>query len=430
MNFPTFSKILLLLLLLLLPVVFALGADPADAQRRTAKKEEEKKEALFPNATREEPGLRAHQRFQKDLTRMYEAAQKEDFARTLELADSVIAHPKAGPYERAISQQNAAFVLMEQERYDEAAQRLEAALGENALNNDTHYQLMAQLAQIRAQEDQYEAALPWIERLLEETRSERADFRMLKANVLFRLDRFQEAADATRAVIESSDDPQSSWINLLMACYFELEQPLEAAKIAEAQLAKNPQDKQMLLNLASIYVEAERYEDAAAALAKARAAGLLTEERDYRQLYRLYLNIDGREADAVAVINEGLEKGVLQPNLEVYNILGQAYYFSEKINEAIAAWTEADKFATDGEVALNLARVNYNEERYAEALAAARRAIEKGVRRPGDAWIVIGNTEYFGNNNRSAGVAAYREAAKFPETKEQAESWLRQSRNM
>lgn len=427
MNFPALTK---LLLLLLVPAVLAFGADPADAQRRNKKQQEEKQEAMFPNATREEPGLRAHQRFAKDLTRMYEASQEGDHARVLELADKVIAHAKAGPYERAVSQQNAAFVLMEQDRYEEAAQRIELAIGENALNNDTHYQLMLQLAQIRMQDERYEEALPWLERLMEETRSDRADFRMLKANALFRLDRFQEAADTARAVIEATAEPDPNWVNLLMACYFEMEQPLEAAKIAEAQLAKNPSNKQMLMNLASIYVDAERYDDAAATLAKARSLGLLTDDRDYRQLYRLYLNIDGREADAVEVINEGLEKGILQPGHEVYTILGQAYYFSDKISEAITAWTEADKFAEDGEVALNLARVLYNEERYPAAIEAAKRALDKGVKRPGEAWIVIGNAEYFGNDSRSAGIAAYREAAKYPETKEQAETWLRQSRNM
>lgn len=416
------------LLLLLIPAVLLFSADPADAQRRP--KAEEKKEAMFPNATREEPGMRAHQRFQKDMQRMYDAAQEEKYDLALELADKVINNPKAGRYERAVSHQNSAFVLMEQNLDPEAAERLEKAIAEDALNNDTHYQLMAQLAQIKMQEEDLEASLKWIDRLMTETRSERNDYAMLKANILFQLNRFQESVDVIKMVMARSTDHQPSWSQLLMAAYFEMEQPLEAAKIAEAQLERNPRDKQMLMNLASIYIEADRYDDAAGALARARSQGLLTEDRDYRQLYRLYLNIDGQEAAAVDVIQEGLANKILEPNLEVYNILGQAYYFSDKINEAIEAWTQADSYAPDGEVALNLARTYYNEERYADAKAAARRAIDKGVKRPGDAWVIIGNSEYFGMDNRAGGIAAYREAAKYPETKEQAESWLRQSRNM
>lgn len=416
------------LLLLLVPAVLLFSADPADAQRRA--KAEEKKEALFPNATREDPGMRAHQRFQKDMQRMYDAAQDEKYELSLQLADKVIANPKAGRYERAVAHQNSAFALMEQERDSEAAERLEKAIAEDALSNDTHYQLMAQLAQIKMQEEDLQGSLTWIDRLITETRSERDDYAMLKANILFQLDRFPESVDVIKQVMARSKDPQPSWSQLLMAAYFEMEQPLEAAKIAEAQLELDPRNKQILMNLASIYIEADRYDAAAGALDRARSQGLLTEDRDYRQLYRLYLNIDGQEAAAVEVINEGLANKILEPNLEVYNILGQAYYFSDRINEAIAAWTQADSFAPDGEVALNLARTYYNEERYAEAKAAARRAIDKGVKRPGDAWVIIGNSEYFGMDNRAGGIAAYREAAKYPETKAQAETWLRQSRNM
>jgi tetratricopeptide (TPR) repeat protein len=416
------------LLLALLPLVLVLGADPADAQRR--KQAEPERAAMFPQATRAEPGLKANQRFQKDLQRMYDASQKEQYALVLELADKVINNERAGKYERAISHQNAAFALMEQERDMEALEHLKRAIAEDSLNNDTHFQLMIQVAQIYAQEDEYENSYTWISRIIDETRSDRADFQMLKANMLFRMDRFQEAADVIQALMARSEEVQPSWAQLLMASYFEMEQPLEAARVAEAQLQRTPNDKQLLLNLASIYIEADSYDKAAGALDRARSAGLLTEDRDYRQLYRLYLNIEGREQDSIAVINEGLEKGILNPNLEVYNILGQAYYFSDRINEAIEAWSKADALAEDGEVALNLARIYYNEDRPAEARDAAKRAISKGVRRPGDAWIIVGNAEFFGLNNRNAGIAAYREATKYPETKQQAENWLRQTRNM
>ena len=48
------------------------------------------------------------------------------------------------------------------------------------------------------------------------------------------------------------------------------------------------------------------------------------------------------------------------------------------------------------------------------------------MRSPGDAWIVIGRAE-FGLGNRAGLIAAYREAAKYPETKETAEAWLKKN---
>jgi tetratricopeptide (TPR) repeat protein len=157
-----------------------------------------------------------------------------------------------------------------------------------------------------------------------------------------------------------------------------------------------------------------------------RGKGLLTEERDYRQLYAMYLNSENKEAEAIAVINEGLTKGVLKETAEVYNALAQAYYFTDRYDEAIEAYTKAAPLGKDGEGALNLARVLSNEERFAESKAAAQDAIARGIKRPGDAWIIIARAE-FGLNNNPGMIAAYREAAKFPETKQQAQDWLKRA---
>src|SRR5690606_19765555 len=117
---------------------------------------------------------------------------------------------------------------------------------------------------------------------------------------------------------------------------------------------------------------------------------------------------------------------ILPPNTDTYIALGQAYYFTERINEAIDAYKKATQHATDGEAALNLARILTNEDRNAESKAAAQEALKKGVKRPGDAWMVIGRAE-FGLDNRAGLVAAYKEAAKYPESKQQAEEWLRKN---
>ena len=53
-----------------------------------------------------------------------------------------------------------------------------------------------------------------------------------------------------------------------------------------------------------------------------------------------------------------------------------------------------------------------------------REAIAKGVRRPGDAYIVLGGVE-LEMDNRDAAIAAYREAAKYPETENNARTWLK-----
>jgi tetratricopeptide (TPR) repeat protein len=418
MSFATFSKTLLVALLVAL-----IASGPALGQRG---KRDAKKEPMFPNATREEPKIKPSSRVAKQMQQMFKFNEEEAYDKAAEVADQIIEHKSAGPYELSMAYQVKGFALLDQDNYAEALPLLQKSLDAGGLTNDSHYQIMYQLGQMQLAEEQYDAALATLDRFMAETKSQKPEYLAMKGNALYRLERFDEAAAVLKQAIATSDKPQDGWSQLLMASYFDQDKPQEAAKIAEDLVAKNPGDKKMLMNLSSIYADADMYDKAIEVLERARAQGLLNEERDYRQLYAMYLNAEGKEKQGITIINEGLEKGILKPSAEIYIALGQAYYFSDQIKESIEAYRKSLPFAKDGEPALNLARVLTNEEDYAGAKAAAQEALKKGVKRPGDAWMVLGRAE-FGLGNTAGLKSAYREAAKFPETKDQASEWLRKN---
>ena len=105
--------------------------------------------------------------------------------------------------------------------------------------------------------------------------------------------------------------------------------------------------------------------------------------------------------------------------------MAQAHYFSDNIPAAIAAAQKAAPLATDGEPALFLAQILGQEDRNAEAKAAAQQALAKGLKTPGNAWMAIARAEYYSDNIAGA-QAAYREAAKDPSTKAEAQKALAQ----
>jgi tetratricopeptide (TPR) repeat protein len=418
MSFARFCQAAAVLLMLAL---FASGSALAARNKKEAKKD-----PMFPNATRVEPKIKPVAKLQKQMTKLYDLSQEDKYDEVIKVADELIGHKSAGNYEKAVAYQAKAFAFVDKDDYVSAMPLLRKALETGGLPNDTHFQLMYQLAQMHLAEEQYEEAVKTLDQFLAETKSAKPEHLAMRGNALYRLERYDEAAASLKQAIATSDKPQSSWSQLLMATYFDQDKPLEAAKIAEELAAKNPKDKAMLINLSAIYAQADQYDKAIEVLERARSQGLLTEERDYRQLYALYLNAEGQEAKGIEVINEGLQKGVLKPSSEVYIALGQAYYFTDKIKESIDAYRKALPFAKDGEPALNLARVLTNEEDYAGAKAAAQEAMKKGVKKPGEAWMVIGRAE-FGLNNKAGLIAAYKEAAKYPETQQQANDWLRKN---
>ncbi|HLM52854.1 MAG TPA: hypothetical protein VK325_04515, partial [Pseudoxanthomonas sp.] len=143
------------------------------------------------------------------------------------------------------------------------------------------------------------------------------------------------------------------------------------------------------MNLANVYLQADQYDKAVAVLERLRTSGQMTDERDYRQLYSSYANMDGKEREVIAVINEGLEKGILKPDQQTYLALAQSYYYSDQIQPAIEAWQKAAPLSQDGETYLNLAKVLWQENRIPEAKQAAKAALDKGLRKPEEARKIL-----------------------------------------
>ena len=344
---------------------------------------------LYPDATRQVPAAKASAKLSKQLRNLVELYDGDKPAEARALAAEIVANPGANPYERAFAAQLGAQAAYDMDDVAAAMAGLRQALQLDGLDNNGHYQAMYMLAQLQLQEEQYAEALVTLDRFLTETRSQKPDQLVLKGNALYRLKRYPEAAAVLKQAVAASPEPKSDWLQLLMGSYFEMKQPAEAAKIAEQLIRSNPNDKRLLMNLASIYMQADQTDKAAALLEKLRAGGLLTEDKDYRNLYALYLNVEGREKEAAAVINDGLQKGVLKPDFQAYQALAQAYYFSEQPGLAIDAYAKAAPLAPDGETYLNLAKALWQEGRLAEAKRAAQQALDKGIKKPADAKTIL-----------------------------------------
>ena len=123
-----------------------------------------------------------------------------------------------------------------------------------------------------------------------------------------------------------------------------------------------------------------------------------------------------------------MAKGVIKPTESVYSILGQSYYYNNDSKGAIDAWKKGANMSSKGDQNLLLAQVYGEESRYTESKSAAQQAISKGIENKGDAYLRIAEAESeLGLNNKTAMIAALREAAKYPESKTQAFKLLKEA---
>lgn len=360
------------------------------AERRASRQQQEasaqKTEVVneYPAATRKEPGLRASPRLGKQINKVSEAQQAGDLAATEEAAKVILDSDKANAYERAITLRLLADLLINEDNA-RAVDLLQQAIQLDGLGNNEHYGTMLAIAQIQLVEDDYAGSLATLDRLVSETRTEKADVQVMRGNALYRLERFDEAIAALEPVVKGNPDARPDWTQLLMASYADAGRPSEATALAEQVAAQVPGDKRAQLNLANIYLQADDQGKAIEVYERLRQAGELTEDRDYNNLSALYLNTEGGEAKAIAVLNEGLDKGVLKGDYRTYSSLAQAYYFTDQYAKAIEFYGKAAPLDDDGSTYLNLAKVLANEGRDAESKAAAQKALDKGLSNPEEA---------------------------------------------
>jgi uncharacterized protein HemY len=370
-------------------VVVADAVAQSRSSERRGNKGSAKAEVLFPEATRVEPKGKASSKMGSKLNKLFAAYNDSEYAETRTLADEILASPDANDYDKAVANQLASQGAYNLDDNAAAKQYLQQAIALNQLDNNGHYQAMLMLAQLQLQDDQFAEGLANLDKYFAESKSNKPEELIIKGQALYQSEKYAEAIPVLKAAIAASSEPKDNWNQLLMAAYSEAGQTGEAVKEAEALAAKNPADKKAQLNLASMYMQADQMDKAAAVMDKLRTAGQLTDEREYKQLYSIYANTDNKERDVIAVINEGISKGILKPDYQTYLALAQSYYYTEQVPQAIDAWKNAAPLSKDGETYLNLAKVLHSEGRIPEAKQAARDALAKGVKNPADANKII-----------------------------------------
>ncbi|HTA66060.1 MAG TPA: hypothetical protein VK753_11195 [Xanthomonadaceae bacterium] len=345
---------------------------------------------LFPNATRVDPGLTASDHMVKPLVQLTDLINYYGHdAEAIALGEKLAADSRATPYDLAH-----VFAALGQAHLDEhdgaaGVEYIRKSLDENALSNNDQYTLMRQLVDAQIDLGQPDAGLATLVRLVAETREDRPEYDGLRGHMYYMKGDYTAAAQALQKALDESSQAEPSWQQMLMDSCVQLRQYDRAAKVGETILHAHPDDPSAVMKLVAIYQQARQVDKVQALLEDAHRRGALTTADGYEALYDLYSRTKGREGDGVALMNEGLQKGILQPSERVYVVLARGYESIHQPAQAIDAYAKADAAATDGEAALDLAELYSLQGRSVEARAAAIRALQKGVIDPGWARVII-----------------------------------------
>jgi uncharacterized protein HemY len=435
MRFPSFVRATVCALALLLSMgafaqgmgggsITATGSKDKDKDKEKSSSRGKKDENKYPNATRKEPKLDMSSGDQKDLNKAADLINESKNDEAEPIVQKVLASEKASKYAQAFAHTLQAQIYFEKDKSAEAIAEYKKAVDMDALPNDAQFQTIYQIAQLQVQDEKYADSVATLDQWEKLSGATTADELALKANAYYRTEKFQDAVDTMKKALAMTDKPSDSWTQILMASYFELNQYDQAAQVVQQQMAKNPQDKKLLNQLATIYIQADKPQQALDLMAKAKSQGLITSSDDYMQLAKLQASAD-KYKDASATIKEGLDKNVLKPSFDVYKLQGDVCTQGEDDACAIEAYTKASPQAKDGNIDYQLGYLLFYSDRSKDAAEALSRAISKGgLRQEGEAYLLRGDAEN-DLNQASAATADWQKASGYPTTKTMADQRLK-----
>ena len=307
---------------------------------------------------------------------------------------------RLSPYERGRVEQLLAGMAFAEDKYAEAREHLQLAIGSGGLNEVELQNNRYQIAQSFMAEENWAQGAAALESWFETAVNPNSS-----AYYLLAVAYYQQAAEATGAEatrlydraltpairsVELTEQPQESWIQLVVALMLQKEDYRGAVPWVERMVALAPDKKGHWMQLSSIYQEIEEFQKALAVTQLAYTAGLLTEDSEIRRLADLlvYNEIPYRGGQI-------LERAIADSNMTLdaalYEKLASCWMAAGEFDKSVPPLTRGAELATTGDLFVRLGEVQVQREDWAAAQAAIERGLGKGgLRDEGYAQLYMG----------------------------------------
>jgi tetratricopeptide (TPR) repeat protein len=313
-----------------------------------------------------------------------------------------------------------------QGNFKSASNYLQKAIDTNALPDQSHFSMMYQKSQMLAGSDNYQLALDSLDEYYKVVDVIEDSTLYYEASLYAQMEKYTEAFVTLKKAIElSSDKPKESWYNLLLTCYWQTSQFLQASKVSEILIELNPDKKQYWNQLSQLYFTLKKDEKSLAVLAVADENGMVSEEKDRLQLSKMYQFLSN-PYDAGKVLEKGLKDGVIKPSFKRWEDLGNIWFSAAEMDKSLSAYDEASKLSVDGKIDFRRAYIYFDREDWKNAKIALQAAIEKGGlddKKIGSSWLLLGMVESE-VNNISGAIKALKKAKNYPDSRNHAVQWL------
>ena len=300
-----------------------------------------------------------------------------------------LANATLNDHEKALVQQTFGFIYVQQNRNREALASFEKALSYDALPGNVIQGMRYSLAGLYAAEGEFLKSIETMRLWFEYEAEPKAEAYMVIASAYSELNRFDDALPYVRKAIEVSPKPVESWYMLEVAIHIDKERYSDAAGVLRRMLQIWPGKPKYWELLSSIYLQLGDDGKALNSMMVAYRNGMIKEESRIVALVQLNMLQEIPHA-AGSILEDALARGTVERTRKHLDLLLQAWTDAREFDKAIGVIDQLSSLSNDGKYALRKALILNEMGRWDGVGEAVDQALEFGIDKPADAYMLKG----------------------------------------
>lgn len=320
------------------------------------------------------------ERTYKRMSKAQEKLAEDLYPEGIEMLKKILESAR-NDYVRATINIQIAYALAQSGKQDDSYPYFRNALkyGENSLPNDRVQSLRETIAGFLYGNGEKQKAIDMLKEWLSKSNVGKVNVFYILAAIYLDDDISQpkNAICPAYYAIKMSPKADKKHFQILFAAHYQLKDIVGATNIQKTMVEFFPENKDYWRQLASLYLQLNKYKDALAVMEMLYLKGDFDKENDYKQLASLfgYEEVYLRSAQ---IMEEGILKGIVKPEEKNWKSVAQNYQLSSEISKAINAYGKTAEISEDGKAYLRQADLFGEKEEWSSAIKAFDLALKKG----------------------------------------------------
>jgi len=330
-------------------------------------------------------------------------------------------------YEAALLYQLYGQFYALQNKYTEALPWFEKSLATEKLPRIGEQELRFQLAQTYFMVGKYQNVVPLLNDYIDVGTKYSypisARINLLLSYSHGRMDEYEKAYFHITQANNKADKPQTDWIEYAFSLAMKLNNLDDAESLSTRLLFLKPEKKKYWNQASALYFAKDIEVDSLSALELAYENKVLDKEADYLLLAKYYL-YQKSPIKSIAVLEDGIAKGLVKENEDNFKLLSSSYFYSRDLKNGIKVLVKAERISDDPDLSFRLGTYAFDSEDYKLAIKSFNEAKIKGWNDvPGRIELITG-ISYFELNDFKRANENLLIASNFSDTQDTAKGWI------